>query len=64
MGIDKIYNIPKYKSIVRENGLNFFTYSQGAVINKNNAIRVFQKIDPANKDKGPRELMNFLKMQK
>ena len=42
MGIDKIYNLPKYKVIVRTEGLNFYTYSQGAVINKNNAIKVFQ----------------------
>lgn len=41
MGIDKIYNLPKYKVVVRTEGLNFYTYSQGAVINKNNAIKVF-----------------------
>lgn len=41
MGIDKIYNIPKYKVVLREYGIDYFTISQGAVINKNNAIKVF-----------------------
>lgn len=41
MGIDKVFNLPKYKVILRKEGINYHTYSQGAVINKNNAIKVF-----------------------
>lgn len=64
MGIDKIYNLPKYRVVLREYGIDYFTISQGAVINKNNAIKVFQKIDPSNLDAGARELMNVLKLNK
>lgn len=64
MGIDKIYNLPKYRVVLREYGIDYFTISQGAVINKNNAIKVFQQIDPSNLDAGARELMNVLKFRK
>lgn len=64
MGIDKIYNIPKYKVVLREKGIDYYTIGQGAVINKNNAIKVFQNIDPSNLDSGARELMNALKIRK
>jgi len=41
MGIDKPYNLPKFKVTVNKYGLDYFVMSQGAVINKNNAIKVF-----------------------
>lgn len=41
MGLEKYFNLPEFRSIVRNDGVNFYTLGEGAVINKNNAIRVF-----------------------
>jgi hypothetical protein len=40
-GIDKIYNLPKYKVLVREDGIDFYVYGKSSSVNKGTAISVF-----------------------
>lgn len=41
MGLEKYFNLPEYKTVVRKDGVNFYTYGEGAQITKSNAITVF-----------------------
>lgn len=63
MGLEKYFNLPEFKSIVRKDGVNFYTYGESAAINKNNAIKVFQDSDPANKNLGERQLMDYFRLK-
>ncbi len=47
MGLDKYYDLPKFKVTVAEEGLNFFNMGSSANITKDKAISVFQKYDPS-----------------
>ena len=62
MGLDKYYNLPEYRTVVKPQGVNFFTYGEGAAITKNNAIQVFQKSDPNNANLGEDALLKFVKV--
>lgn len=41
MGVDKIYDLPKYRVLLRETGIDFHSYGKTSSINKSTAISVF-----------------------
>lgn len=60
MGLDKYFDLPKYKVSIQENGLNFYVMGSSANITKDKAISVFKKYDPtqvANED----SLLKYIK---
>lgn len=58
-GLDKIYDLTKYKTVVKLKGLNFHVYGKAASINKGAAMRVFKKADPS-KNRGAAEFLKFM----
>ena len=48
-GLDKVFDIMKFKFIMKPVGVDFHSYGKSASINKDSAIDAFSKINPANK---------------
>jgi len=48
-GLDKVFDIMKYKVIMRKKGIDFHAYGKSASIKKDSAIDAFAKLNPANK---------------
>ena len=48
-GLDKVFDIMKFKFIMKPKGIDFHAYGKSASINKDSAIDAFTKLNPANK---------------
>ncbi len=58
-GLDKIYDITKYKTIVKEKGIDFYVFGKAASINKGSAMRVFKNANP-NTGKTMTEFLKYM----
>ena len=58
-GLDKIYDLPKFKTVVESDGINFYDYGKAASINKGTAMRVFKEANP-NQAKTATDFMKFI----
>lgn len=47
-GVERIYNLIEFKGIIDKKGINFYNYGEMAMIDKDTAMKVFEKLNPDN----------------
>ena len=47
-GVERLYNLVVFKTLIEKDGLNFYNYGEMAVIDKESAMKVFENLNPEN----------------
>jgi hypothetical protein len=57
-GVERIYNLAEFKTVILPKGINFYNYGEMSTIDKDTAMKVFEKLNPNNaKDEAEFEKM-------
>jgi len=47
-GVERLYNLVDFKTMVLQKGIHFYNYGEGSMIDKDTAMKIFEQLNPEN----------------